>query len=85
MFCAYGDIGRIHTNYKENSMSREKVIIFGAGNCGRLIGAQILRQDTQEILAFIDNDPQKSGKKIMLDFAGQNAGDNPSLGGGGVL
>lgn len=63
-------------------MTRERVIIFGAGNCGRLIGAQILRQNMQEILAFIDNDSQKSGKKITLDSVGLD-GAIDSNGGGG--
>ena len=51
----------------------EKIIIFGAGNCGRLIGKQ-LRDEGKEVVCFIDNDPHKEGQSIALD----------SLSGGGA-
>ena len=51
-----------------------KVVIFGAGNCGRLI-AQNLVQKGEQILCFIDNDSQKANSVIALD----------SNGGGGIV
>ena len=44
----------------------EKVIIFGAGNCGRLIGSALYHEG-KEIVCFIDNDPLKEGKNVILD------------------
>ena len=44
----------------------EKVVIFGAGNCGRLIGSRLASEGRANILAFIDNDKQKAGQTIML-------------------
>lgn len=44
----------------------EKVIIFGAGNCGRLIGRQLC-DESKEIVCFIDNDPHKEGQSVVLD------------------
>lgn len=46
-----------------------KIIIFGAGNCGRLI-AQNLINKGNEILCFIDNDPLKADSKIELNSNG---------------
>ena len=57
----------------------QKVVIFGAGNCGRLIGANLMQNKNVEIIAFIDNDPQKAGQKICLE----NTQD--STGGGGKV
>lgn len=50
-----------------------KIVIFGAGNCGRLI-AQNLLSSGENILCFIDNDSQKANSTITLD----------SNGGGGI-
>ena len=44
----------------------EKVIVFGAGNCGRLIGSALYHEG-KEIVCFIDNDPLKEGKNVILD------------------
>ncbi len=46
-----------------------KIIIFGAGNCGRLI-AQNLLEEGKQILCFIDNDPLKAGGVIELESNG---------------
>ncbi|RAX57062.1 methyltransferase [Helicobacter monodelphidis] len=39
-----------------------RVIIFGAGNCGRLIAEKILVHKQDKILFFVDNDSNKHGK-----------------------
>lgn len=57
----------------------EKVVIFGAGNCGRLIGARLANEANVEILAFIDNDTQKVGQTITFE----NTLDSIAGGGGG--
>ena len=44
----------------------KKVVMFGAGNCGRLIASNLLLKG-EEVLCFIDNDPLKAGKSVMLD------------------
>lgn len=46
-----------------------KVVIFGAGNCGRLIAQNLLSQGEQ-ILCFIDNDPLKANGTITLNRGG---------------
>lgn len=51
-------------------MNKNKIIIFGAGNCGRLIAQNLLKQGEQ-ILCFIDNDPLKANGTITL-----NGGNN---------
>ncbi|WP_238700396.1 nucleoside-diphosphate sugar epimerase/dehydratase [Helicobacter jaachi] len=48
-------------------MKKEKVAIFGAGNCGRLIGSQLIKDSKIELIAFIDNDENKAGKIVNLD------------------
>lgn len=73
----YVKVGRIQFNLKEQTM--QKVVIFGAGNCGRLIGANLIKQGKAEILAFIDNDSQKAGQKVL--FSGLDS--NNVAGGGG--
>lgn len=50
-----------------------KIVIFGAGNCGRLI-AQNLLSKGEEIVCFIDNDSKKANSVVTLD----------SNGGGGI-
>ena len=56
-------------------MSKQRVIIFGVSAYGRAI-YRILREDkAYEIIAFIDNDPQKFGKM----FDGKNIIDPSSL------
>ena len=52
---------------KECKMS--KIVIFGAGNCGRLIAQNLLTQGEQ-ILCFIDNDPLKANGTITLNGGG---------------
>lgn len=52
----------------------QKVVIFGAGNCGRLIGANLMQDKNTEIIAFIDNDPQKAGQKICLENTQDSTG-----------
>lgn len=47
-----------------------KIIIFGAGNCGRLI-AQNLLKEGEQILCFIDNDPLKANGTITLNGGGE--------------
>ncbi len=44
----------------------KKVVMFGAGNCGRLIASNLLLKG-EEVLCFIDNDPLKAGKSVILD------------------
>lgn len=44
---------------------KQKVIIFGAGNCGMLIANSI--KENHEILCFVDNDTTKHGNKVYLD------------------
>ncbi|MDE7173316.1 MAG: hypothetical protein K2N70_03100 [Helicobacter sp.] len=46
-----------------------KVIIFGAGAAGQRNIPTILKQG-HEILCFVDNDPAKQGKTIVLESAG---------------
>lgn len=46
-----------------------KIVIFGAGNCGRLIAQNLLNQGEQ-ILCFIDNDPLKANGTIALNGGG---------------
>ena len=45
----------------------QKVVIFGAGNCGRLIGANLMQDKNVEIIAFIDNNSQKAGQRIYFE------------------
>lgn len=51
----------------------ERIIIFGAGNCGRLI-AKNLREQHKHIVCFIDNDPHKEGQSVALDSANISGG-----------
>ncbi len=44
-----------------------KTLIFGAGNCGRLLAEKVLANQ-ENLVGFIDNDPAKIGKNIA--FAG---------------
>ena len=46
-----------------------RIVIFGAGNCGRLI-AQNLISKGEQILCFIDNDSQKANSVIALNSNG---------------
>lgn len=46
-----------------------KVVIFGAGNCGRLIAQKLLNQGEQ-IICFIDNDLLKVNGTITLNGGG---------------
>ena len=55
-----------------------KTIIFGAGNCGRLIAQQVLSQN-HELLGFVDNDPAKKGGVVSLAAEAENEN-----GGGGM-
>ncbi|BAM12288.1 putative O-methyltransferase [Helicobacter cinaedi PAGU611] len=57
----------------------QKVVIFGAGNCGRLIGANLMQDKNVEIIAFIDNDPQKAGQKICLENTQDSTGGGVSI------
>lgn len=50
-------------------MNNNKIVIFGAGNCGRLIAQNLLTQGEQ-ILCFIDNDPLKANGTITLNGGG---------------
>lgn len=43
----------------------QKVVIFGAGNCGKLIAEKI--SQSKEILCFIDNDTHKWGSKVEIE------------------
>lgn len=54
---------------KEFKMNKNKIVIFGAGNCGRLI-AQNLLKEGEQILCFIDNDPLKANGTIALNGGG---------------
>lgn len=54
----------------------EKVIVFGAGNCGRLIGSALYHEG-KEIVCFIDNDPLKEGKNVILDTTLSGGGGIP--------
>lgn len=47
----------------------QKIMIFGAGNCGRLIASKLIEQGAK-VLCFLDNDPQKEGKQISLSGVG---------------
>lgn len=67
-------------------MKKEKVAIFGAGNCGRLIGSQLIKDSKIELIAFIDNDENKAGKIVNLDSIESSANFMESsdiCGGGG--
>lgn len=72
-------------------MKKEKVAIFGAGNCGRLIGSQLIKDSKIELIAFIDNDENKAGKIVNLDsiessddiYVGQSVPSGHIRGGGG--
>ena len=46
-----------------------KIVIFGAGNCGRLIACNLLSKG-DEILCFIDNDPLKANSIVKLQGGG---------------
>lgn len=46
-----------------------KIVIFGAGNCGRLI-AQNIADKGDKIVCFIDNDSQKANSVVTLDSNG---------------
>lgn len=48
-----------------------KIVIFGAGNCGRLIALNLLNKG-DEILCFIDNDPLKANGTVKLQGGGAN-------------
>ncbi|WP_258864495.1 hypothetical protein [Helicobacter sp. MIT 01-3238] len=50
-------------------LQMNKIVIFGAGNCGRLIAQNLLTQGEQ-ILCFIDNDPLKANGTITLNGGG---------------
>ena len=52
----------------------EKIAIFGAGNCGRLIARKLI-DEGKEIVAFIDNDPQKEGEIVYLHEANSSLGE----------
>lgn len=52
-----------------------KIVIFGAGNCGRLI-AQNLAGKGEEIVCFIDNDPLKANASVTLMLNNGGGGDN---------
>lgn len=52
-----------------------KIVIFGAGNCGRLI-AQNIADKGDKIVCFIDNDSQKANSVVTLD---SNGGGNNTL------
>ena len=52
----------------------ERIIIFGAGNCGMLIANSIVGEC--DLVCFIDNDQTKNGKIIEIDNF---------VGGGGYL
>lgn len=47
----------------------KKIVIFGAGNCGKLIAKNILRNQ-DSLLFFIDNDVQKHNTHLELDGGG---------------
>lgn len=51
-----------------------KIIIFGAGMAAPHC-AQYARYLEYEILCFVDNDPNKQGKTITLESAGEGGGD----------
>ncbi len=52
-------------------MHKEKVIIFGAGNCGRLIANKLLQQPHVRLLGFVDNDSSKQGITLELSGGGR--------------
>lgn len=54
-----------------------KIVIFGAGNCGRLI-AQNLAGKGDEIVCFIDNDPLKANASVTL-MLNDGGGGNDTL------
>ncbi|MDO7253867.1 hypothetical protein [Helicobacter cappadocius] len=47
----------------------KKIVIFGAGNCGKLIAKSIL-ENQNSLLFFIDNDEQKHNTHLKLDGGG---------------
>lgn len=51
-----------------------QIVIFGAGNCGRLIAQDLVKNAANKIVAFIDNDPQKAGESVLLDKASPGGG-----------
>ncbi len=56
----------LFTYYTQNFKKRSNIILFGAGNSGR-ITQQILDHDKGsrfKVIAFLDDDPNKIGKKI---------------------
>lgn len=55
---------------KMQRIKMSKVVIFGAGNCGRLIAQKLLNQGEQ-IICFIDNDLLKVNGTITLNGGGQ--------------
>ncbi|MWV66723.1 hypothetical protein DCO58_03290 [Helicobacter saguini] len=57
----------------KDGFKKEKVVIFGAGNCGRLIASQIALDSKIEIVAFIDNDKNKEGSFIQIDSIESNS------------
>lgn len=59
---------KFYKNSKKGQIMN-KIVIFGAGNCGRLIAQNLLSQGEQ-ILCFIDNDPLKANGTITLNGGG---------------
>ena len=43
----------------------QKIVIFGAGNCGRLIASKLIEQGAK-VLCFLDNDPKRRQTNFLI-------------------